>query len=47
MLALSDAVNEGRIPNAEIVIVVSDKADARGLELANERGIETRTIERR
>ena len=47
MLALSDAVNEGRIPNAEIAIVVSDKADARGLELANERGIETRTIERR
>lgn len=47
MLALSDAVNDGRIPNAEIAIVVSDKANARGLELANERGIETRAIERR
>jgi phosphoribosylglycinamide formyltransferase-1 len=47
MLALSDAVNDGRISNAEIAIVVSDKANARGLELARERGIETRAIERR
>jgi phosphoribosylglycinamide formyltransferase-1 len=47
MLALSDAVRDGRIPNAEIVIVISDKGDARGLELARERGIETVTIERR
>ncbi|HEX3252791.1 MAG TPA: phosphoribosylglycinamide formyltransferase [Pyrinomonadaceae bacterium] len=47
MLALSEAVNDGRIPNAEIAIVVSDKANARGLELAKERGIETRAIERR
>jgi len=47
MLALSDAVNSGAIPNAEIAIVVSDKADARGLELAREREIETRVIERR
>ena len=47
MLALSDAVNDGRIPNAEIAIVISDKSNARGLELANERGIETRAIERR
>ncbi len=47
MLALSDAVNSGAIPNAKIAIVISDKADARGLELAKERGIETRAIERR
>lgn len=46
MLALSDAVNNGAIPNAEIVIIISDKADARGLELARERRIETRAIER-
>ena len=46
MLALSDAVREGTIPNAEIAIVISDKANARGLPLANERGIETRVIER-
>jgi phosphoribosylglycinamide formyltransferase-1 len=47
MLALSDAVNDGRIPNAEISIVISDKPNARGLELAKERGIETRAVERR
>ena len=47
MIALSDAIREGTIPNAEVAIVVSDKAAARGLELANERGIETRVIERR
>lgn len=47
MLALSDAVRDGRIPNAEIAIVISDKAGARGLELARERGIQTVVIERR
>jgi phosphoribosylglycinamide formyltransferase-1 len=47
MLALIDAVREGTIPNAEIAIVISDKAIARGLTLANERGIESRAIERR
>jgi phosphoribosylglycinamide formyltransferase-1 len=47
MLALSDAVRDGRIPNAEIAIVISDKAGARGLDLARERGIETFAIERR
>lgn len=46
MLALSDAVSDGRIPNAEIAIVISDKSGARGLELARERGIETVAIER-
>ena len=47
MIALSDAVREGTIPNAEIAIVVSDKASAGGLELAAQRGIEIRVIERR
>src|SRR5215213_5618933 len=47
MLALSDAVRDGRIRDAEIVIVISDKGDARGLQLARERGIETIAIERR
>jgi phosphoribosylglycinamide formyltransferase-1 len=47
MLALSDAVRDGRIPEAEIAVVISDKAAARGLELARERGIETLAIERR
>jgi phosphoribosylglycinamide formyltransferase-1 len=47
MLALSDAVRDGRIPDAELAIVISDKREARGLELARERGIETVAIERR
>src|SRR5690242_12787635 len=47
MIALHDAVRAGKIPNAEIVVVVSDKADARGLALAKERGIETVAIERK
>ena len=47
MLALSDAIVAGDIPNAEIAIVVSDKANAPGLQLAKERGLETRAVERR
>ncbi len=46
MLALHDAIRAGKIPNAEIVVVISDKADAAGLALARERGIETVAIER-
>lgn len=47
MLALSDAIRDGVIPDAEIAVVLSDKADARGLELARERGLETLAIERK
>lgn len=47
MLAISDAIDAGRIPNAEIVVVLSDKAAARGLVTADERGIETRIVERK
>jgi phosphoribosylglycinamide formyltransferase-1 len=47
MLALSDAVRDARIPDAEIAVVISDKAGARGLELARERAIQTLAIERR
>lgn len=47
MLALSDAVRDGRIPDAEIAIVISDKPGARGLELAQDLGIEAVAIERR
>ena len=47
MLALADAVADGRIPGSEIVVVISDHADAPGLVSASGRGIETRAIERR
>lgn len=46
MLALADAVHDGRVPNAEIVLVVSDHAKAAGLQRASERGLKTRSIER-
>ena len=46
MLALSDAVRDGRIADAEIVVVISDQKSAKGLERAAERGIETLVIER-
>jgi len=47
MVALADAVRDGRIPNAEIAIVISDQPNAAGLTKARERGIESRVIERR
>lgn len=46
MLALAEAVQDGRLPNAEIALVVSDHAKAAGLQLASERGLKTRAIER-
>ncbi|HSS21937.1 MAG TPA: phosphoribosylglycinamide formyltransferase [Pyrinomonadaceae bacterium] len=47
MLALADAVAAGRVPNAEIVVVISDHADAAGLARANERGLNTLAVERK
>jgi phosphoribosylglycinamide formyltransferase-1 len=46
MVALVDAVQRGDIPNAEVALVISDRADAAGLEKARERGVETIVIER-
>jgi phosphoribosylglycinamide formyltransferase-1 len=46
MLALSDAIERGSIPNAEIVLVVSDNARAQGLIFAEERELNTVVIER-
>jgi len=46
MIALADAVADGRIPSAELAVVVSDQPDAAGLIRANERGLETLVIER-
>jgi phosphoribosylglycinamide formyltransferase-1 len=42
--ALADSVSDGRIPNAEIAIVISNKPDAAGLERAKARGIPARAI---
>jgi phosphoribosylglycinamide formyltransferase-1 len=42
--ALADSVSAGRIPNAEIAIVISNKPDAAGLERARARGIPARAI---
>src|SRR5437588_4915275 len=47
MVALADAVSDGRIPTAEIAVVISDQRNAAGLAGANTRGIETLVIERR
>ncbi len=47
MLALADAVRDGRILKAEIAVVISDQSGAAGLHHAAERGLETVIIERR
>ena len=46
MLALAEAISAGRIPGAEIAIVISDKADAAGLASAKGRRLQTLVIER-
>ncbi len=47
MAAIIDAVQGGEIAGAEVAVVISDKADAAGLERARRRGVETRVIERK
>lgn len=47
MMALSDAIRDGRIRKAEIVIVISDQSAAPGLEKARSCGLRTVIIERR
>jgi len=42
--ALADSVVAGRIPHAEIVLVISNRENAPGLEKARERGIAVRVI---
>jgi phosphoribosylglycinamide formyltransferase 1 len=46
MSAIAKAVKNGKIANVEIVVVISDKTDAPGIEKAKEFGIETLVIER-
>ena len=47
MVALADAIALGAIPNTRVSIVVSDKPNAGGLQLARDRGLETVVVERR
>ena len=46
MLALAEAIEEGRIPGADIALVVSDRAKAAGLAKARARGLNAAAIER-
>lgn len=41
MQAIAEAVQSGFIPDSKVVIVISDKTGAQGLQKAKERGIET------
>jgi len=45
-VALADAVDSGAIPDAEIVAVISDVPNARGLTIARERGLPAHAVER-
>jgi phosphoribosylglycinamide formyltransferase-1 len=45
--AIADAVQDGTIPDAEIVAVVSDVPGARGLERARQRGLPAHAVDRR
>ena len=46
MVALVDAVKSGEIAASEVAVVITDRADAAGLQKAKERGVETAIIER-
>ena len=46
MTAIVEAVRDGRVPGAEVKVVISDKRDAPGLEKAWERGVETVVVKR-
>ena len=38
-VAIADSIDAGRIPNAAIAVVISNRADAPGIELARQRGL--------
>jgi len=47
MAAIVEAVGSGAIPNSEVVVVISDKTSAEGLEKAKARGVETVVVARK
>jgi len=44
-IAIADAIDQGRIPNTEIAVVISNLADAPGLTAARDRGLNAIAIE--
>jgi phosphoribosylglycinamide formyltransferase-1 len=47
MAAIVEAVSAGRVPGAEVAVVVSDKESAAGLARARELGVEALAVERK
>ncbi len=43
-VAIADSIDAGRIPDARIAVVISNKADAPGIATAQQRGFETAVI---
>src|SRR4051794_35354997 len=43
-LAIADSIDTGRIPNAEIAVVISNKEDAPGVAAAKKRSLDARVI---
>jgi phosphoribosylglycinamide formyltransferase-1 len=43
-VAIADSIDAGRIPNARIAVVISNKADAPGIATARDRGLNTLVI---
>lgn len=43
-VAIADSIDAGRIPDARIAVVISNKADAPGIAIAQQRGLTTRVI---
>ncbi|MFB3916775.1 MAG: phosphoribosylglycinamide formyltransferase [Terriglobales bacterium] len=43
-VAIADSIDAGRIPNARIAIVISNRPEAPGIEIARKRGLDARII---
>src|ERR1051326_7429020 len=43
-VAIADNIDAGRIPGARIAVVISNRSDAPGIEIARQRGLDARVI---
>src|SRR5205085_5189574 len=43
-VAIADSIDAGRIPNARIALVISNRADAGGIDIARKRDLNTTVI---